>query len=175
MTSAILPRAMMDILLQTYDTFKIIQTNKYLATNSLSLSDALFLFSVLKTPTSLAGFSNVTNDICDEEKIRNPQKQHQFRVSRISLRIKKRTFLSLLSLLDVVVSVVFILLVRRDESAFLETSVVVVLVFLFFFFFFFFFLLFLLLFRNNNIIVFGKNRTRKTTAETTRTKNGRDE
>lgn len=141
-------------------------------TSLVSLSDALFLFSVLKTPTSLAGFSNVTNDICDEEKIRNPQKQHQFRVSRISLRIKKRTFLSLLSLLDVVVSVVFILLVRRDESAFLETSVVVVLVFLFFFFFF---LLFLLLFRNNIIIVFGKNRTRKTTAETTRTKNGRDE
>jgi Mn2+/Fe2+ NRAMP family transporter len=82
------------------------------------------------------------------------------------LKELKRTFLSLLSL-DVV-SVVFIL-VLRNGSAFLETSVVVVLVFLFFFFF-----LLLLLFRNNNIIV-GKNRTRKTTAETTRTKNGRDE
>jgi hypothetical protein len=78
----------------------------------------------------------------------------------------KRTFLSLLSL-DVV-SVVFIL-VRRNESAFLETSVVVVvLVLVFLFFFFLLFLLFC------NIIV-GKNRTRKTTAETTRTKNGRDE
>jgi hypothetical protein len=66
-----------------------------------------------------------------------------------------------------VVSVVFVL-VRRNESAFLETSVVVVvLVLVFLFFFFLLFLLFC------NIIV-GKNRTRKTTAET-RTKNGRDE
>ena len=97
-----------------------------------------------------------------------------FTLSRISLRITTHFSLTSLSLLDVVVSVVFILLVRLDESAFLETSVfLVVLVFLFFFFFFF--LLFLLLFRNNIIIVFGKNRTRKTTAETTRTKNGRDE
>lgn len=144
-------------------------------TSLVSLSDALFLFSVLKTPTSLAGFSNVTNDICDEEKIRNPQKHHQFRVYAFSNFLENYNALfslTSLSLLDVVVSVVFILLVRRDESAFLETSVVVVLVFLFFFFFF---LLFLLLFRNNIIIVFGKNRTRKTTAETTRTKNGRDE
>jgi hypothetical protein len=128
-------------------------------TSLVSLSDALFLFSVLKTPTSLAGFSNVTNIYVTRKRYGTHKKL-------------KRTFLSLLSLLDVVVSVVFILLVRRDESAFLETSVVVVLVFLFSFFFF---LLFLLLFRNNIIIVFGKNRTRKTTAETTRTKNGRDE
>jgi hypothetical protein len=74
--------------------------------------------------------------------------------------------LSLSLSLDVV-SVVFVL-VRRNESAFLETSVVVVvLVLVFLYFFFLLFLLFC------NIIV-GKNRTRKTTAET-RTKNGRDE